>query len=91
MVWVEHFEINFPTAGPDDIGLIWNDPSADVSYIWDGVKWDVYRDVDDDNNYWARDKENFNLTPRNPNDTIEAIGYKFDMLQNLETAPKRGI
>jgi len=89
MAIVVHDEINFPTAGADDVGLIWNDPIADISYIWDGVKWDLYADIDSASNYWARTPEVKLLTPRDTDDNIRASGYQFAWLDNLNNAPKR--
>ena len=89
MGFVQHFEINFPTVGPEDAGLLWTDPIPDVTYIWDGVKWDVYVDVESQFNYWTRDESNKILSPRNARDSIKTRGYKFEWLDNLTTAPKR--
>ena len=88
MVWVEHDEINFPTVGPDDVGFIWRDPVAEVDYIWDGVKWDLYADLDSQNNYWARTPETKLLNPRNVDDNVRARTYQFAWLENLKYAPK---
>ena len=90
MANVVHDEINFPTVGPDDAGLIWKDPVADVNYIWDGVKWDLYADIDSESNYWARTPESKILNPRNTDDNVRARSYQFAWLDNLKNAPKTG-
>ena len=86
-----HTEINFPSLGQgEDIGTIWNDPIAGVDYIWDGVKWDVYKDLDDEQNHWVRDEFKQLLTPRDPDDSIRTSGYQFNWLKNLREAPAPG-
>ncbi len=81
-------EINFPSVDGSDTGLIWTDPIAEVDYIWDGVKWDVYKDLDDEQNHWVRNATAQRLTPRDPDDTIRTSGYEFMWLKNLRDAPK---
>ena len=88
MVLVTHTEINFPDLGPGDAGYIWNDPIADVNYIWDGVKWDLYSDIDSQSNYWVRNEDERYLMPRNPGDSVRTAGYQFALLENLSSAPR---
>ncbi len=83
-----HNEINFPSVDGSDTGLIWTDPIAEVDYIWDGIKWDVYKDLDDEQNYWVRNVASQRLTPRDPDDSIRTSGYEFMWLKNLREAPK---
>lgn len=85
-----HTEINFPSVGPGDQGYIWSDPIAGVDYIWDGVKWDVNRDLDDTQNHWVRTEDKQLLTPRDPDDSIRTSGYQFAWLKDLRDAPKPG-
>ena len=84
-------QINFPSMGPGDIGFIWSDPIAEQDYIWDGVKWDIVQDIDDQKNHWVRDEGAQRLTPRDPDDTIRTSGYEFAWLKNLREAPRRAM
>ena len=88
MASCKFIEINFPPAGPGDAGLIWEEPLNGVKYIWDGVKWDVYNDVDDLKQYWSRDETKQLLTPKDTDDEIKTQGYSMGWLSFL---PNRNI
>lgn len=74
-------EINFPyPAAP---GLRHLDPANNVEYIFDGVKWDVYIENSQLNQYWTRNDFTEELTPVFPNDYIDVVGMAFQRIKEL--------
>ncbi len=78
-------EINFPNVKPEDAGAIHVEPLNGVKYIWDGVKWDAFKEKDDLAKYqlWVRNEQEQRLTPRDTDDEVRTAGYSMVWLERL--------